>query len=931
MAWASPAYPDGHWDVIAGTNFGTGKFKRADPPKGWTGFGWFRIWIRQSDPAVTGTWGLYINHDAASETYFDGKKVMTLGRLGHSKETMRSARNPYLTIPLAITDTLPHLLAIRYSHYGNFFPDFTGFNAYIQDLHQMNAAQKSSQRFMDQLLMSVAAACILTLLHLLLFIFYPKNRINLYYVLFVAAVAVGLYARYQTVVATDPGLQVFFIKLFIGFVLLHLNFGALLLYAAAYEKIPRWRVAAIAALTLALAIWVWVDWYDLYYDRFKTALSNWYQIIFVLVVYTDAMISIVKAIRKGNQKLWLIAAGLILIYLMGIFVGSNQFGWFTFKEVMIAFAWGNLLMPVLFSIYIALEVAATNRRLATQLKENERLSTENLLKEQEKNRLISEQAEQLEKTVQERTAQVRQQAEQLKEMDMVKSRFFVNLTHEFRTPLTLITNPAKELLRQADTDAGRQYAGFILQNSERLLQLINQLLDLSRLESGQMEIRNEALDVVRWLRLHVQQFSSLAEQWRVRLSFHTDTPVLWISADADKLEKILQNLISNAFKFVTDEGIITVSFAKKSGHQFEINVQDNGIGIAPEKLPYVFDRFYQADATDTRSREGAGIGLALCKELSELLGGSVAVTSALHAGTTFTLRLPYQEAAEKATNDAIAKTPHNEGTPGYVQEEETVPQTEPDATTILVVEDNEQLRQFIALSLSAYYTVLAAKDGEDAIKMASETIPTLVITDLMMPQKNGYELCAALKTDERTSHIPVIMLTAKTDRDSRIKGIETGADAYLAKPFDREELLALIENLIRTRQQLRKKYSKGNNWITVTEELPSMERKFLERVHAAIESELDNDQLSTDFLGRKIGLSRTQLHRKLKDLTDQSPGELIRTIRMQRAHDLLQQHAATVAEVCYKVGYTNPANFSTAFSKHFGYPPSAVPERGAVS
>jgi len=931
LAWASPAYEDDHWDTIVGTNFGAGKFKKADIPKGWTGFGWFRIRIKKSDPASTSTWGLYLNHDAASETYFDGKKIMTLGRLGHSKETMQSVRNPYLTIPLAITDTLPHLLAIRYSHYGDFFPNFVGFNSYIQDLHQMNAAQKSSQRFMDYLLLSASAACILILLHLLLFIFYPKKKINLYYVLFVSVVAIGLYARYQTVVATNPQLQVLYIKLFIGFVLLHLNFGALLLYAAAYEKIPRWRMIIIVFLSLALATWVWIDWYDLYYDPFKTSLSNWYQIVFALVVYTDAMIAIIKAIRKGNKKLWLIAVGLILIYLMGIFVGSNQFGWFTFQEVMVAFAWGNLLMPVLFSIYIALDVASTNRSLETQLEENKKLTDENLAQEQEKNRLITEHATQLEKTVLERTAQVRQQAERLKEMDAVKSRFFVNLTHEFRTPLTLITNPAKELLRQADTDAARQYAGFILQNSERLLQLVNQLLDLSRLESGQMEIKNENLDVIRWLRLHIQQFSSLAEQKGVQLSFHTDTPELLISADPDKLEKILQNLISNAFKFVTNKGIITVSFTKKTGHQFEINVQDNGIGIAPEKLPYVFDRFYQADATDTRSREGAGIGLALCKELTELLGGTVSVNSTLHTGTTFTIVLPYKEAGESVINNKTDSSTQNRQTPEYVYEEGTISVTESDATTILVVEDNEQLRQFIWLSLSKNYTVLIAKDGEDGIKTALENIPTLVITDLMMPRKNGYELCAALKTDERTSHIPVIMLTAKTDRDSRIQGIETGADAYLAKPFDKEELLALIENLIRIRQQLREKYSRGNAWIPVTEELPSIEKKFLERVRTAIENDLDNDQLSTDFLGRKIGLSRTQLHRKLKDLTGQSPGELIRTVRMQRAHELLLQHAATVAEVCYKVGYTNPANFSTAFSKHFGYPPSAVPERGTVS
>ena len=923
--WASPGYNDGHWGSLAGTSFGMGKYKRTGIPKGWTGFGWFRIRIKKTDPASTNTWGLYLNHDGASETYLDGKKVMTLGRLGYSAAAMRSVRNPYLTIPLAIADTLPHLLAIRYCHYGDFFPDFIGFNLYIQDLHQMNSTQKSAQRFMDHLLMSVAAACILVLLHLLLFLFYPKKKINLYYVLFVSVVAIGLYARYQTVVTTDPQLQVAYIRLFLGFVLLHLNVGALLLYAAAYKKIPRWRMIIIIGLSLVLATWVWIDWYDIYYSPFKTSLTNWYQLLFALVVYTDAIIAMIREIRKGNKKLLLIAAGLVLIYLLGIFIGSNQFEWFSFEEVMIAFAWGNLLLPVLFSIYIALEVASTNRSLELQLEKNQVLTDENLAQEQEKNRIITEHAAELEKTVLERTAQVRKQAERLKEMDAVKSRFFVNLTHEFRTPLTLITNPAKELLRQADTDAARQYAAFILQNSERLLQLVNQLLDLSRLESGQMEIRPEHIDVIRWLCLHVQQFASLAEQQQVQLSFDTDTPELWVSADPDKLEKILQNLVSNAFKFTAAKGTIRVSFVKKPGNLFEIAVQDNGIGIAPEKLPYIFDRFFQVDASDTRSREGAGIGLALCREMATLLGGFIVVSSTPDVGTQFTVTLPYKESGHRAADNEAAGNMPEATVPEYTYEELQTGAAAPDATTILVVEDHEQLRQFIRLSLSGYYRVLTAKDGTDGIQIAQETIPSLVITDLMMPRQNGYELCDALKTDERTSHIPVVMLTAKTDRDSRIQGFDTGADAYLAKPFDKEELLALIRSLIRIRSQLREKYGRDADWHRVMEELPSMEKQFLEKVRAAIEEDLDNDQLSTDLLGRKIGLSRTQLHRKLKDLIGQSPGEWIRTIRMQRAHDLLQRRVATVSEVCYRVGYTNPANFSTSFSKHFGYPPSAVP------
>jgi signal transduction histidine kinase/CheY-like chemotaxis protein len=930
LRWAQPGFSDSSWISLSLTSFGRDHYSRAQVPAGWNGFGWFRLWVRKQNLSLTETWGLYLNHDAASEVYFDGKKIASLGKIGRSKQEMIAVREPYQCIPLAIPDTLPHLLAIRYSNYMEYYPNFVGFESRIQDLDTMNRSQKAELGIMGHLLMSVAVSVILVILHLLIYIFYPRQKIHLYYILFVAMVGLGLYARYQTFVSTAPADQILATRVFLAFVTLHLSLGLLLLYHASYNKLPRRKTIIMLLCSWPVAIFAFADWYEFWYNPLIEKLHNWYQVIFVLVFYTDAFIAMLRAIKNGNKKLSLIAVGMILLVTVGTIVGSNMFGWFTTIQVMIAFAWGNLLIPVLFSIYLAIDVAATNRNLALQLSLNEKLAAENLTKEQEKNRLITGQAERLEKMVLERTAQVREQADKLREMDVVKSRFFVNLTHEFKTPLNLIINPAKELLRQTREAVPQRYAKFILQNAERLLQLINQLLDLSKLESGQLGVNAQAVELVQWLSGYVQQHSSLAEHRNIKLLFSSNHSQMWVQTDLDKIKKMVQNLLSNAIKFSEDNSEITVSLDKTQMQEFTISVKDHGIGIPADKLPFIFDRFYQVDSSDSRSREGAGIGLSLSKELAVLLGGAITAESS-NEGSTFTLRLPYIETAKKngAHHDSAVQGIHLleveqdrdlAGTFSLEKQEDDLP-------LILLVEDNADLREFMTLSFSEDYRILTAQDGEEGIRMALEKIPLLVITDLMMPKKDGYQVCEALKNDERTSHIPIVMLTAKTDAESRLQGIITGADAYLAKPFDKRELLATTQNLIRVRERLREKYGQHNMWITGFEQLPSIEKKFLDKVRNAIGDNIEDSLFGTDQLASEMALSRTQLHRKLKQLINQSPGEMIRIFRMQRAHELLQQSAGTIAEISYMVGYGNPANFSTSFTRHFGYPPSGVAKR----
>ncbi|MCF0049024.1 ATP-binding protein [Dyadobacter sp. LJ53] len=444
---------------------------------------------------------------------------------------------------------------------------------------------------------------------------------------------------------------------------------------------------------------------------------------------------------------------------------------------------------------------------------------------------------------------------------------------------------------------------------------------MGRLESGQIELEVKPVDIVAMIRIHVAQFHSLATNQNIRLDFFAETETLVIEEDADKLEKIIQNLISNAIKFSHKEGQVTVLFKLLAGEQFEIRVEDQGIGIPQAKLPFIFDRFYQADSSDTRTREGAGIGLALVKELVTLLGGTITVESSESNGSVFAVRLPYRLSVNEAE-----LTPYPEPRVPYVNgSQEVAGQLSAGSLpVILLIEDNQQLNEFIRTTLSEKYSVLTAEDGQAGIDLALAEIPALIITDLMMPVKNGYEVCAELKADERSSHIPIVMLTAKADQDSRIHGLETGADAYLGKPFDNKELQAVIENLLRQRKALQEKYSQNYRWLTHSEEMPSVEKAFLDKIRTVIEQNLDDEQISTDWVGRQVGLSRAQLHRKLKALINQSPGEFVRSIRMQKAHELLGNKAGTIAEISYMVGYGNPANFSTSFSKHFGYPPSSV-------
>lgn len=904
--WAKISFADSSWKMVT-TNFGKG-----NELKEWQGIGWFRLWVRVDTGLTQKTLGLRINHDGASEIYFDGKYLAGFGKIGRSKAETQIRRAPFDVTPININDTKPHLLAIRYANYRHIFPDFIGFQAWIGDYDRLSTVtQRNYNLFYDMNLCS-AAQLSLALLHLFLFLFYPKQKLNLYYVIFSVLFAGTNLAVRGDSITDNPIMQWWWQHIFWICGVLGTVSAWHLLYAVGNTAIPRWKAVIAIIFTVVYLIVKMVFFDSNSFDGFN--------ILFLLIIM-DGIWALIGAMRRGQRNIWLIGLGMAIIVVLYFFVGADVFHlWTAHAERSLAMSVGLLSFPLLFSIYLALDFAHTNQELSLRLAEVQDLSDKARAQEAEKLELITHQAEKLERTVIERTAQVQKQADQLQELDQVKSRFFINLTHEFRTPLTLILGPAKQILSRENNEQTVIDAGTISRNGNRLLKLINQLLDLSKLEAGKMELNNTRAELISLTRQNVLLFQSLAEQKAIKLGFEANQETLFGSIDQAKLEGILYNLLSNAIKFTEPGGLIAVEL-KGSGDKFELLITDTGIGIPSEKMPYIFDRFYQVDASDTRTQEGTGIGLAITKELTELMGGLLTVHSIPDEGTTVQVTLPIKQidgldttvpqSAAIASTDAVT----------YIEmaESKIVNNDQP---LVLVIEDNSELRRFILTVLMDKYQVIEAANGEEGLALGLERIPDMVITDLMMPLMNGYELCRGLKNNEKTSHVPVVMLTAKADAESRIAGLETRADGYLSKPFDQRELLATVENLIALRHHLKEKYDRGNIWQVDNISIPSIEKVFLEKIKRSVEAHLDDEQYNVDQLGDEIGMSRVQLHRKLKGLTSQSPGELIRVFRLQRAFALLKQKAGTVSEVAYMVGFSNPNSFSTSFSKHFGFAPS---------
>ncbi|WP_190810530.1 tetratricopeptide repeat protein [Flagellimonas sp. S3867] len=511
---------------------------------------------------------------------------------------------------------------------------------------------------------------------------------------------------------------------------------------------------------------------------------------------------------------------------------------------------------------------------------------------------------------------------ELRELDRLKSNFFANISHEFRTPLTLIKGPIEQMEQNPSEGLQLESIKMIRRNTNRVLQLVNQLLDLSKIDKNNLKLEQAEGEVFKCLRGAASSFASHAAQRGIDYKVQIPHEVLWASFDRDKLEKIVYNLLGNAFKFSDDGGTISFSVSYLND-DLRLVVSDTGKGIPEEKLPFIFDRFYQVQGGTTREHEGSGIGLSLSKELVGLMDGTITATSEINKGTIFTVALPVQ----KIKTGTLKEAPAFQTDASGVMEKKPYEFNLKDSgtlPTLLLVEDNPDMSFFIKEHLQNRYNVKEATNGKIGLAAARKNPPDLIITDVMMPVMDGVELCKTLKSDLDTSHIPIVMLTAKAGVENKIEGLETGADDYLTKPFEPKELLARVKNLIEQRRKLRELFVQSESTIdpkmvTVT----SLDQKFMEQVLTLLEERHFDASFGTTQMQEALAMSKTQLHRKLKALTNEAPGELLRNFRLKRAAQLLTKKADTVTQIAYAVGFNNLSYFAKCFKELYGVPPSS--------
>jgi len=515
--------------------------------------------------------------------------------------------------------------------------------------------------------------------------------------------------------------------------------------------------------------------------------------------------------------------------------------------------------------------------------------------------------------------------QQLQELDKLKTHFYTNITHEFRTPLTVIQGIAGQI----KDSSYKQEVGLIQRNTQQLLQLVNQLLDLSKLETNKIDIELVQGNVVNYIRYLIESFHSLAEERQVHLLFSPYEATIRMDYAPKKLQQIVSNLLSNALKFTPSGGSVTIktsTIEKENTPFFLLQVLDTGIGIEAANLPHIFERFYQVKNRSATVETGTGVGLALSKELIQLLGGTIEVQSTPNELTTFTILLPIKREAT-ILQDTIPVPPATakaKYTPSALLEQATLAASVlADATqpSVLLVEDNKDVLYYLINCLKEKYQLLTAMDGATGLETAMKKIPDLIISDVMMPNMDGYELCERLKTEKTTSHIPIILLTAKATTRDKIIGLSKGADAYLVKPFHENELEVRLEQLFQQRKNLQTYYSQ-QTLLPYVDTTP-IKNEFLQTVTAIIEKDL-SQEINVVQLSKQMNIDRSQLYRKIKALTGLSTTIFIRHIRLKHAFHLLTTTEQPVSDIAYEVGFKDPAFFSRSFSKVFGKSPSKI-------
>ena len=526
------------------------------------------------------------------------------------------------------------------------------------------------------------------------------------------------------------------------------------------------------------------------------------------------------------------------------------------------------------------------------------------------------------------------EAQRLKELDDFKSRLYTNLTHEFRTPLTVILGMTDQLKSNPNKHL-KQATRLIESNGKNLLLLINQLLDLSKLENQSFQLHNKSGNLVTYLRYIIESFQTFSNSKNLSLRFYSVPEKLEMDFDPEQIKQLMTNLISNAVKFTPSGGEIKIRLSKDDATQPKmalIAVIDNGVGISEKDLPHIFDRFYQVESADRHKEAGTGIGLAHTRELVKLMGGNILAKSEAGKGSEFLIQLPIKnDSAEKVELIEMDKSLGRLGINNkHIAAKQMTIDSKPnsqDLPNLLIIEDNADVVAYLKACLEDSYQLNVAYNGKIGIEKALENIPDLIISDVMMPEKDGFEVCETLKNDERSSHIPIILLTAKAGVESKITGLQRGADAYLAKPFNKEELLIRLEKLVERQQRMRTYFSKGQQNEDTSQfpkEIIAVEDVFIQKVRKIVAENYNDENFSLPSLCQKIRMSRSQLFRKMKALIGTSPSKFIRDYRLNQAKSLLENSDFNVSEVAWQCGFKDLSHFSKAFQEKFGILPSAT-------
>jgi signal transduction histidine kinase/DNA-binding response OmpR family regulator len=895
--WANPDWDSMDWRPIDPTQ------DIKDIPELWENdIVWFRLEF-ECNSLNRQSLALLVEQTGASEIYHNGHLIGKFGRISHLPKEVIAASPPFgEVISLNSSNGHKHVIAIRFAVQKNIpYIVFTGRPNHalalkVMDMKEITRLNRGNYLFLDFLKSGIFI--ILALLHLALYWYFPKRKANLYFFAFSILNSANFLTHgivYQYVGLAEQKM----LLLFLAIVLF--NFSSLFFLTATYSAFGNRKgifyyfLAGFCFLSLPIIL-------IFYKNGWLISLIGYPLLVFI----ESARISLMASRKQivGANIMTYGAIGFLILYpifqamVFGILpVGPN------YILGHLAFNLGILILPLSLSIFLATEAGFTSRSLEAKLIEVKQLSDKALAQELE-NR-------------------------DMQELDKVKSRFFENISHEFRTPLSIIIGSI-ENLKKKDQDLESRLPDYktIQRSADNLLKMINQMLDLSKLEKGKLDLQIIPENLTRRLKILASTFASLFESKNI--SYHHTIPLqpTWVYMDEEKLGLIVNNLLSNAAKFTPSQGEVSFSaniqYRNDESCVLHMVVEDTGIGIPSSQVLLIFDRFYQSDNSMTRKYEGTGIGLALVKELVNLHGGSIDVDSKEGKGSIFKVQLLYKlaESRDMENTEASADTHHDpENIPERYDRSSVKKSTPRHQKHVLVIEDNAELRQFISSYISDFYVVDEATDGKEGLKKA-KTNPDLIICDIMMPGLDGLSLCRKLKEDPKVSHIPIILLTAKADGESKIGGLKTGADEYMIKPFNAEELLVRINNLLNRQQNSKELFSQTFKLEPGEVIVHSPDEKFLQKVLKVVDENTANVHFDVIAFSREMGMSKTQLNRKLNALVGQSPNEFIRTYRLKKAAQLIKQHHGNIAEIAFEVGFSSPNYFTKCFHDHFGVVPS---------